>query len=97
MSSITCGGVTYTLVKNAIQCRNCLDCIESKYRHDYKECSCGKVAIDGGLDAGGNITGNPQYYEDIGQFCAVINNEKVYLPRVQVFQLRKANTTKDVK
>lgn len=37
------------LVKNAIQCVNCRDIIESKHRHDFKFCKCGMVAVDGGL------------------------------------------------
>lgn len=37
------------LIKNAIQCVNCKDVIESKYTHDFKWCKCGTVAVDGGL------------------------------------------------
>lgn len=35
---------------NKIQCNHCLDIIESTYRHDFKQCSCGKVFVDGGKD-----------------------------------------------
>ena len=35
-------------IKNAIQCKLCGDVIESTYRHDYVECSCGSCAVDGG-------------------------------------------------
>jgi hypothetical protein len=97
MSSITFGGVQYTLIKNAIQCRNCDDIIESKKRHEYKECSCGKVAIDGGLDAGGTITGDPQHYTDLGEFCGVINNAKICISRSDLFQLNRAHAKKDMK
>ena len=38
------------IIRNAIQCNHCGDVIESTYRHDYKKCSCGRVAVDGGLD-----------------------------------------------
>jgi len=38
------------IVQNEIQCKNCNDIIYSAHRHDYKECSCGAVAVDGGLD-----------------------------------------------
>ena len=37
------------LIKNAIKCVYCGDVIESKYTHDFKYCSCGTVAVDGGL------------------------------------------------
>lgn len=32
------------------QCTSCWEIVRSKSRHDYRECSCGDVAIDGGLD-----------------------------------------------
>ncbi len=38
------------LKRNAIKCRKCGDIIESKFTHDFKYCSCGSVAIDGGLE-----------------------------------------------
>ena len=38
------------IIKNAIQCRKCGDVIESKHVHDFVSCSCGAVAVDGGLD-----------------------------------------------
>ena len=33
-----------------IKCKKCGDIIESKYRHDFKECKCGSIFIDGGQD-----------------------------------------------
>lgn len=36
--------------KNAIQCKKCLDIIESLHTHDFKFCSCKSVAVDEGLD-----------------------------------------------
>ncbi|WP_432630594.1 DUF7695 domain-containing protein [Brotaphodocola sp.] len=35
---------------NKIKCNYCGDIIISKDRHDFKFCSCGKVAVDGGND-----------------------------------------------
>jgi hypothetical protein len=32
----------------AIKCFNCGDIIFSRAHHDYRECSCRKIAIDGG-------------------------------------------------
>jgi len=37
-----------TIIKNQIKCNYCGDIIESKSLHDFKWCSCGKVAVDGG-------------------------------------------------
>lgn len=36
------------IVRNVICCKWCGDIIESTYTHDYKECSCQAVAVDGG-------------------------------------------------
>lgn len=38
------------IIRNAIQCNNCGDIIESQYRHDYVQCKCGDCAVDGGHD-----------------------------------------------
>lgn len=34
----------------SIYCKNCMDIVFSRSRHDFSECSCGCVAIDGGSD-----------------------------------------------
>mgnify|MGYP004528311169 FL=1 len=36
------------IIRNKIKCKCCGEVIESKSRHDFKFCACGKVAIDGG-------------------------------------------------
>ena len=36
------------IISNSIKCNKCGDIIWSAHRHDYKECSCGSVAVDGG-------------------------------------------------
>lgn len=38
------------IIKNAIRCKKCRDIIESKTVHDFKFCSCGSCAVDGGHD-----------------------------------------------
>ena len=38
------------IIRNAIRCRKCGDIIESKTVHDFKFCSCGACAVDGGHD-----------------------------------------------
>lgn len=35
--------------RNRIRCKHCNEIIESKHRHDYVSCDCGKVAVDGGV------------------------------------------------
>lgn len=46
---------TYALSKliilvNSATCHQCGETIESKYRHDYRTCSCGSLSVDGGKD-----------------------------------------------
>ena len=36
------------IIINKIRCKKCGDIIESTYRHDFKFCKCGAVAVDGG-------------------------------------------------
>lgn len=38
------------LLRNSIKCNHCEQEIESKHRHDFVKCKCGKVAVDGGKD-----------------------------------------------
>ena len=38
------------IIVNKIKCKKCGDVIESTYRHDFKSCKCGAVAVDGGKD-----------------------------------------------
>ncbi len=39
---------TGTIRLNRIKCNHCEDVITSEDRHDFKRCSCGQVAVDGG-------------------------------------------------
>ena len=36
------------IIRNAIRCKKCGDVIESKTVHDFKFCSFGSCAVDGG-------------------------------------------------
>ena len=38
------------IIRNRAKCLRCGDIIESTHTHDYKTCSCGAVAVDGGHD-----------------------------------------------
>lgn len=38
------------ILSNKVRCDECKDVIESVHRHDFKWCSCGNVAVDGGKD-----------------------------------------------
>lgn len=36
------------IISNKVRCKHCGDVIESRHRHDFVRCKCGKVAVDGG-------------------------------------------------
>ena len=38
------------IIRNSAKCLLCGEEIESTYRHDYKSCKCGNIAVDGGKD-----------------------------------------------
>jgi hypothetical protein len=38
------------IVENKAKCLKCGDVIESIDRHNYVQCSCGNISVDGGLD-----------------------------------------------
>lgn len=37
------------ILRNKAKCLLCGDIIESKHRHHFVRCSCGKLSVDGGL------------------------------------------------
>ena len=51
------------IISNKIKCKKCGDIIESKSTNDYKRCSCGAVAVDGGKDYLKRIGTEEQYEE----------------------------------
>ena len=56
------------IISNKIKCKKCGDIIDSKSTNDYKRCSCGTVAIDGGKDYLKRI-GNEEDYEELSTIC----------------------------
>ena len=40
----------YKIIRNSGKCLKCGDEIESKHRHDFVECKCGAIAVDGGKE-----------------------------------------------
>jgi hypothetical protein len=79
MPFIVYGGVKYIQVRHAIQCRKCLETIESKYIHDFKYCSCKRVGIDRD-----RLIGNLSDMEDRRMYCAIIQNKKIWLPECAI-------------
>lgn len=38
------------IIANRVRCKHCNAIIQSFHRHDFKQCKCGKVFVDGGTD-----------------------------------------------
>lgn len=38
------------MTRNAVRCLDCGTVIESRHRHDFVTCECGRVSVDGGRD-----------------------------------------------
>lgn len=67
------------LKTNKIKCLSCGDVIESKTVHDYKECSCGKVAVDGGLEYARRVFPKwppEKYLEELSEYEEINDNSK---------------------
>lgn len=54
------------IIRNAIRCKKCGDIIESLTRHDFEECSCGAVAVDGGRSYLRRV-GFPEDWEELSE------------------------------
>lgn len=53
------------IVQNAASCNGCGDFIVSKHRHDFVECTCGNIAVDGGQEYLRRVGGlEPGSYND---------------------------------
>ena len=55
------------LLRNRVKCKKCGATIESRYTHDFVECECRSVFVDGGLDYM-RIGGEPDEIEDLSEW-----------------------------
>lgn len=55
------------IILNSAQCLNCNDILVSKHRHDFRQCSCGNVFVDGGTDYIRHGVVNESLYEDLSE------------------------------
>jgi len=84
MPSIVYASVKYTQIRHAIQCKKCLETIESKHIHDFKYCPCGAVGIDGGISDGNRILGSMSDIDNRSMYCAIVGNKKLWLPQFAI-------------
>ena len=52
------------VIVNKVRCKSCDDIIESKHRHDFVFCKCGKIAVDGGKEYLRRV-GDLKNYDDL--------------------------------
>ena len=63
--------MTMKIISNKIRCIHCGDIIESKTVHDFKWCSCERVAVDGGKDYLRRCYKEQGDYEELSEYEAV--------------------------
>ena len=80
MPELIHGGLRYIQVRHAVYCKLCSETIESKSDHDFKQCSCGSVGVDGGIESSNKIIGSPENMEQRSLYCAYVNGKKLWLP-----------------
>ena len=66
-------------VSNKIRCKNCGDIIESKYCHDYVECTCGACAVDGGHQYLRRCFVSPDCFEEMSEVRGEDSNDEDFL------------------
>lgn len=66
------------IISNKIKCNFCGDVIESTYTHDYKTCSCGRVAVDGGKEYMRRCFKNKDDYTEMSEWrkATYVDKEK---------------------
>lgn len=52
------------ILNNRAKCLKCGDIIFSAHRHDFKECSCGDIFVDGGMSYKRHGYANEDTYQD---------------------------------
>jgi tRNA(Ile2) C34 agmatinyltransferase TiaS len=62
------------LMTNKAQCKLCGDVIESKHVHDFRQCKCGEIAVDGGLEYARRVAKDPSNLIDMSEEVELIIN-----------------------
>lgn len=67
------------IISNKAQCKKCKDIIESKDNNDLKRCTCGSIAVDGGLEYIKRI-GNPDDVIELSEYEKENSNQLLSSP-----------------
>jgi hypothetical protein len=60
---------------NRVRCKHCNSIIESKTRHDFVTCKCGRVSVDGGKDYFKRSADSLEDFEELSVSIKEINNK----------------------
>jgi hypothetical protein len=66
------------IYSNKIKCNSCGDIIESKTVHDFKWCSCGKVAVDGGKEYLRRLAMSWDEFTDLSEYDIEYDPDEYY-------------------
>lgn len=55
------------ILKNSAKCLKCNETLNSKSRHDFNQCSCGNVFVDGGLSYIRRGVKDSEFFEDLSE------------------------------
>ena len=80
------------IVHNRIRCKKCGETIESTFRHDYKWCSCGNCAVDGGHDYLRRCWRSDEW-EDVSEFKDIEVTPKFKVDDVVLFTYSSGSPT----
>ncbi len=62
------------IIINKAKCKKCGDIIESKEANDFKRCTCGSIAVDGGLEYIKRV-GNKEDVIELSKFENIVTKE----------------------
>jgi hypothetical protein len=79
-------GTTYVMKRHIVQCRKCLDTIETTDEHDLLKCSCGAIGVDGGVERGCTRHGKREDARDFSIWVAKDNPNNI-LPQMAAERL----------
>lgn len=65
-----------TIIRNMARCKSCGDTIESKHRHDWVSCSCGKIFVDGGKEYLRRGFDSYDDFEELSVFDRPVNGQE---------------------
>ncbi len=64
------------IIVNKAKCKKCGDIIESKEVNDFKRCTCGSIAIDGGQEYIKRV-GNKDDIIELSKFENIVTKETI--------------------